>query len=258
MLLILNEVFTLFFLVQQDSPQRDIVFLVDGSDETLSGFPYIKSFIKQVVETLNVGENGDQISVVQYSSDPQMHFSFNTYSDLQDILTTVEQLKHKGGGPLNTGAALEYVRTNTFAESSGSRHKEGVPQILILLSGGASQDEVKRVAAALKQDQVVAFCVGTKNSDLLELQTIAHVPSYTFALRQFENIGQIYHQLVSFVKRVPRQTGSKPPTVFGKLITYLPTLPRQTVSLFSVASHASTQLASWLLSYLPACRFVFC
>ncbi|XP_051938851.1 collagen alpha-3(VI) chain isoform X16 [Hippocampus zosterae] len=203
--------------VQQDSLQRDIVFLVDGSDETLSGFPYVKSFIKQVVETLNVGENGDQISVVQYSSDPQMHFSFNTYSDLQDILMTVEQLKHKGGGPRNTGAALEYVRTNTFAESSGSRHKEGVPQILILLNGGASQDEVKSIAAALKQDQVVAFCVGTKNSDLLELQTIAHEPSYAFALRQFEDIGRIYQQLVSFVRRVPRQTGSKPQTVFDSM-----------------------------------------
>ncbi|XP_061143466.1 uncharacterized protein col6a3 isoform X2 [Syngnathus typhle] len=200
-------------IVEQESPQRDIVFLVDGSDETRSGFPAIKSFIKQVVETLTVGENEDQVSVVQYSSDPQLHFSFDTYADSQDVLTTVEQLKHKGGGPLNTGAALEYVRTNAFSESSGSRHNQGVPQILILLSGGASQDEVTSAAAALKQDQVVTFCVGTKNSDLLELQTIAHVPSYAFALRQFEDTGRIYQQLVSFVKRVPRQTVSKPPTV---------------------------------------------
>ncbi|XP_061547692.1 collagen alpha-3(VI) chain-like isoform X4 [Phycodurus eques] len=199
--------------VVEQSPQRDIVFLVDGSDETMSGFPAIKSFIKRVVETLTVGENGDRVSVVQYSSDPQMHFSFNTYTDLQDVLTTVEQLKHKGGGPLNTGAALEYVRTKTFAQSSGSRHREGVPQILILLSGGVSRDEVRSAAAALKQDQVVAFCIGTKSSDLLELQTIAHIPSYAFALRQFEDIGRIYQQLVSFVKRVPRHTRPTPLTV---------------------------------------------
>ncbi|XP_037136411.1 uncharacterized protein col6a3 isoform X2 [Syngnathus acus] len=204
-------------IVEQESPQRDIVFLVDGSDETRSGFPAIKSFIKQVVETLTVGENEDQVSVVQYSSDPQLHFSFDTYADSQDVLTTVEQLKHKGGGPLNTGAALEYVRTNAFSESSGSRHNQGVPQILILLSGGASQDEVTSAAAALKQDQVVTFCVGTKNSDLLELQTIADVPSYAFALRQFEDTGRIYQQLVSFVKRVPRQTVSKPPTVLDSM-----------------------------------------
>ncbi|XP_061547691.1 collagen alpha-3(VI) chain-like isoform X3 [Phycodurus eques] len=200
-------------LIVEQSPQRDIVFLVDGSDETMSGFPAIKSFIKRVVETLTVGENGDRVSVVQYSSDPQMHFSFNTYTDLQDVLTTVEQLKHKGGGPLNTGAALEYVRTKTFAQSSGSRHREGVPQILILLSGGVSRDEVRSAAAALKQDQVVAFCIGTKSSDLLELQTIAHIPSYAFALRQFEDIGRIYQQLVSFVKRVPRHTRPTPLTV---------------------------------------------
>ncbi|XP_071063223.1 collagen alpha-3(VI) chain-like [Pseudochaenichthys georgianus] len=145
-------------IVELESPQRDIVFLIDGSDDTRNGFPAMKSFVQQVVETLSVGENKDRVSVVQYSRDPQTHFSLNTYNEKQNLLAAVQQLNHKGGGPLNTGAALDYVRKNGFADSSGSRHQDGVPQILILLSGGRSQDDVAIAAAALKQDKVVAFC----------------------------------------------------------------------------------------------------
>nr|XP_061782366.1 collagen alpha-3(VI) chain-like isoform X2 [Nerophis lumbriciformis] len=197
-------------IMEDESLQRDIVFLVDGSDESLIGFPAIKRFITQVVQTLTVGENRDRVAVVQYSSDSRTHFSFNTYTESQDVLTTVQQLQHKGGGYLNTGAALEYVRTNTFTDSSGSRRREGVPQIVILLSGGISQDDVASAAAALKDDNIFTFCIGTKTSDILELQTIAHIPSYAFSVRDFEDIGKIHQQLVSFVKRVPRQPSSQP------------------------------------------------
>ncbi|XP_035988591.1 collagen alpha-3(VI) chain [Fundulus heteroclitus] len=192
-------------VVELESPQRDIVFLLDGSDGTLSGFPAMKTFVQQVVETLSVGETKDRVSVVQYSRDPETHFSLNTHTDKQAVLNAVRQLDHKGGQPRNTGAALDHVRRNAFAESSGSRHMEGVPQILILLTAGRSQDDVTRAAADLKEEKVVPFCVGTKTADILELQTIAHNPSYAFSVLSFDDIGSIHQQLVSLVKRVPRQ-----------------------------------------------------
>lgn len=193
------------------------MFLLDGSDNTQSDFPAMRRFVEQMVETLNVGENKDRISVVQYSRDPQTHFSLNTYMAKQDVLNAIQRLSHKGGRPLNSGAALDYVRKNAFNESSGSRRQEGVPQILILLSGGRSQDDVASAAAALKQEKVVPFCVGTRNADILELQMIAHDPSYAFSILQFDNIGSIYDQVVSFVKRVPRQQPRvKPQNALGK------------------------------------------
>ncbi|XP_049895528.1 collagen alpha-3(VI) chain, partial [Epinephelus moara] len=198
-------------VVELESPQRDIVFLLDGSDDTQSGFPAIKNFVQRVVETLSVGENKDRVSVVQYSRDPQTHFSLNTYKDKQKVLAAVQQLNHIGGRPRNTGAALEYVRNNAFTDSSGSRHQDGVPQILILLNGGRSQDDVASAAVALKQDKVVPFCVGTRNADILELQMVAHNPSYAFSVLGFDDFGSIHQQLVSFVKRVPRQLPRQKP-----------------------------------------------
>ncbi|XP_029968109.1 collagen alpha-3(VI) chain-like [Salarias fasciatus] len=174
--------FSVISKIQYFSSQRDIVFLLDGSDDTQKDFPAMKKSVQEVVEMLNVGETKDRISVVQYSRDPQTHFSLITYMEKNDILNAVQQLDHKGGRPRNTGAALDYVRNNAFTQSSGSRHQEGVPQILILLSGGRSQDDVTNAAAALKREKVVPFCVGTRNSDILELQMIAHNPSYAFSV----------------------------------------------------------------------------
>uniref|UniRef100_A0A3Q3GRL3 VWFA domain-containing protein n=1 Tax=Labrus bergylta TaxID=56723 RepID=A0A3Q3GRL3_9LABR len=160
--------FSYSFLVELESPQRDLVFLLDGSDDTQNEFPAMKSFVQRVVDTLSVGENKDRVSLVQYSSDQQTHFSLNSYTEKRDVLAALQQINHKGGRPLNTGAALDYVRSNAFAGPSGSRNQEGVPQILILLSGGRSQDDVANAAAALKQERVVPFCVGTRNADILE------------------------------------------------------------------------------------------
>lgn len=209
--------FSFFSLVELDSSQRDIVFLLDGSDDTQNEFPAMKKFVQEVVDMLSVGETKDRISVVQYSREPQTHFNLNTYMDKNDILNAVQQLDHQGGRNHNTGAALDYVRNNAFTQFSGSRHQEGVPQILILLSGGRSQDDFASAVAALKQQKVVPFCVGTRNSDILELQLIAHNPSYAFSVPQFADTGNVNQQLVSFVKRVPRQEPRvEPENVLGK------------------------------------------
>ncbi|XP_040924738.1 uncharacterized protein col6a3 isoform X4 [Betta splendens] len=192
-------------VVELESPQRDIVFLLDGSDDTRSGFSAMKGFVQRVVQTLNVGENKDRVSVVQYSRIPQMHFNLRTYTEKANILNALQELNHLGGRPLNTGAALDFVRNNAFTDSSGSRREDGIPQILILLSGGRSQDNVASAAAALKQEKVVPFCVGTRNADILQLQMIAFNPSYAFNVPRFDDFGSIHTQLVSFVKRVPRQ-----------------------------------------------------
>ncbi|KAK6292732.1 hypothetical protein J4Q44_G00373170, partial [Coregonus suidteri] len=113
-------------LVESQAPRRDVVFLLDGSDGTRSGFPAMRDFVQRVVETLSVDENKDRVAVVQYSRDPSAQFYLNTYTTKGEILNTVRGLRHKGGRPLNTGAALQYVRDNVFTASSGSRRLESV------------------------------------------------------------------------------------------------------------------------------------
>lgn len=192
-----------------------MVFLVDGSDGTRNGFPAMRDFVQRVVGQLNVGGDKDRVSVVQYGRDQEVHFYLNTYTTKEDILNTVRSLRHRGGRPLNTGAALQYVRDNVLTASSGSRSKEGVPQMLILLSGGRSSDNVDIPASALKDSGVLIFGIGTRNSSR-EVQGIATDPSFSQSVSEFTDLPSIQEQFFSTLITVQVEATPKTPTVIGK------------------------------------------
>ena len=123
--------------------RRDVVFLLDGSDDSRGRFPDIKDFVQRVVEKLNVGVNKDRVSVVQYSDTAEINFDLNMHSTNSNVLDAIRGLTHKGGYLLNIGAAIQFVIDNVFTQVSGSRHMERVPQILILMSGGRSRDDIR-------------------------------------------------------------------------------------------------------------------
>ncbi|XP_040004075.1 collagen alpha-3(VI) chain-like [Xiphias gladius] len=203
--------------VEKQPSGRDVVFLLDGSDGTGTGFPAMRDFVQRVVETLSVDDNKDRVSVVQYSSDPTVQFYLNTYTTKSEILDGVRGLRHKGGKPLNTGAALQYLRDNVFTASAGSRRLEGVPQVLILLSGGKSFDSVDGPASALKQLGVLTFAIGTRSSDSRELQKITQDPSYTLSVSEFTDLPSVQQQLQSSVEAVVTDIIPESPTVLGML-----------------------------------------
>uniref|UniRef100_A0A665UX23 Collagen, type VI, alpha 3 n=1 Tax=Echeneis naucrates TaxID=173247 RepID=A0A665UX23_ECHNA len=203
------------FLVEKRLPGRDIVFLLDGSDDTRTGFPAMRDFVQRVVETLSVDDSTDRVSVVQYSRDPTVQFYLNTYTTKGEILDTLRDLRPKGGRPLNTGAALQYLRDNVFTASAGSRRLEGVPQILILLSGGRSFDRVEEPASALKQLGVLTFAIGSRSSDSRELQSISHDRSYALSVSEFTDLPKVQQQLQSSVEAVVSKVTPETPTVLG-------------------------------------------
>ncbi|KAM4609373.1 collagen alpha-3(VI) chain-like [Polymixia lowei] len=200
-------------IVDQKTARRDVVFLLDGSDGTRNGFPYMINFVQRVVERLDVGANKDRVSLVQYGRDAEIHFYLNTYTTKEDILDAVRGLRHRGGRPLNTGAALQYVRDNVFTPSSGSRRLEGVPQMLILLNGGRSFDNVDTPASALKELGVFVFGIGTKRSDSAELQRISYDPNYAFSVSEFNDLPNVQEQLSSAMSTVVVRATPMTPTV---------------------------------------------
>lgn len=205
--------------------KRDIVFLLDGSDSTRNGFPAMRDFVERVVEKLNVGRNNERVSVVQYSRDAEVHFYLNTYTTREDIVDAVRGLRHRGGRPLNTGAALSHVRENVFTNSSGSRRLQGVPQVLILLSGGRSFDNVDAPASALKQQGVFGIAIGTRNSDSRELQKISYDRSSALSISEFTDLPNVQEQLASVMSTVRVKATPMTPTVTGKkmIVFYSPT-----------------------------------
>uniref|UniRef100_A0AAY5E9L9 VWFA domain-containing protein n=1 Tax=Electrophorus electricus TaxID=8005 RepID=A0AAY5E9L9_ELEEL len=221
------------FLIEFDTAQRDIVFLLDGSDYTRDGFQTICQFVGRVVDKLSVGQSAEQVSVVQYSTHTQVHFLLNTHSSMQDVLRAIESLQHQGGSPLNTGAALEYVKKHVFTVSSGSRQLEGVPQILILVTGGRSQDDVRDPKMG-----VIPISIGTTNADTLELQTVSHQPNYFF-ITNFENLLTIKENVLALIKGA---SATPTPT------TFLPGFGKSWYSLFLIL-HVTSIREHNLLGY---------
>ncbi|XP_069472084.1 collagen alpha-3(VI) chain [Ambystoma mexicanum] len=192
-------------VVVREGDKRDIVFLLDGSDEVRSGFPSLRTFVQRVVEGLDVGRDKVRISVVQHSDDARPDFLLSSYGDKQGVLSAIQRLSHLGGSSLNTGAALDYVTENVFTSTAGSRADEGVPQFLILLTAGKSEDDIRRPSANLKTSGVVPFAVGTRNADITELQTISYTPDFAFAVPDYSQLETMHQQLSSRVGQLSRE-----------------------------------------------------
>ncbi|XP_075036483.1 collagen alpha-3(VI) chain [Mixophyes fleayi] len=179
--------------------RKDIVFLVDGSDAGRSNFPSLRSFIQSMVQNLDVDKDRIRIGVVQYSDTTRPNFLLNTHPDRQGVLSAVQRLTPVGGSQLNTGAALDYVTTNVFTSSAGSRSAEGVPQFLILLTGGRSRDDVRRPATELKRSGAVPFAIGVRNADTTELQTISFTPDFAVSVSDVNQLLTLYQTIATRV-----------------------------------------------------------
>lgn len=195
------------------SNKRDIVFLIDGSDDSRNGLPAIREFIRRMAAELVTNEDTIRLAVIQYSDDAAVYFNLNAHKSKKDIIYAVRSLRHKGGTPRNTGAALQFALDHVFVTASGSRRLDGVPQILFLLIGGKSDDDVSRAALQLKKRGVTSFAIGMKNAKQKELEKIALSSKYHFNLPVFGELLSIQPEMAALVR-----TGIKieRPSVVGK------------------------------------------
>lgn len=166
--------------------KRDIVFLVDGSARLgPASFNAIREFIIKIIQRLEIGQDLIQVAVVQYADSVRPEFNFNTYQTKREVITALRRMKLLDGSALNTGYALDFVRNNLFTSSTGYRASEGVPKLLVLLTGGKSQDDISQPAQELKRSGILAFAVGNSVADQLELEEIAFDPTLVFTTTEF-------------------------------------------------------------------------
>ncbi|XP_064289602.1 collagen alpha-3(VI) chain isoform X6 [Passer domesticus] len=175
----------------------DLIFLIDGSNN-IGGvnFPAIRDFLVNLIETLRVGAQQIHIGVVQYSDQPRTEFALNSYSTKADVLDAVKALGFRGGEEANTGAALEFVVENLFTQAGGSRIEEAVPQILVLISGGESSDDIREGLLAVKQAGIFSFSIGVLNADSAELQQIATDGSFAYTALDIRNLDALQELLL--------------------------------------------------------------
>lgn len=186
------------FSAAVETDAADVVFLIDSSDGVRpDGLAHIRDFISRIVGRFNIGPSKVRIGVVQFSNDVFPEFYLKTYRSKGPVLEAIRRLRFKGGSPLNTGKALEYVARNLFVKSAGSRIEDGVPQHLVLLLGGTSQDDVSRFAQVLRSSGIVSVGVGARNAGRTEIQSITNDPRLVFTVREFTDLPSIEERLAT-------------------------------------------------------------
>lgn len=210
-----HSVFSTVLTTSTGEEKRDVVFLVDGTTATQSEFPAIRDMIRRVVEKLDVGLDKVRVAVVQYSDDPKIEFRLNDYSTKGELRQAIAQLRSKGGSRLNTGRALDFVSRNVYQRTAGSRVEDGVPQFLILVTGGKSTDDVSPAANQLKRNRVAPLAVGSRNADPNELRLISLKPELVYTVNSFQQLPEVESTLINSVKTISAADISSyvPPTV---------------------------------------------
>lgn len=177
----------------------DIVFLLDGSDNMRASQRHILDFVREFVKQIEIGPNKVQIALTQYSTEPTIDFLLNTYFLKDDVLSHLSIVELKGGLSLNTGVALDYVKNNVFTASSGSRAQLGIPQILILISGRRSEDDVLGPVDRLRNAGIVLYNVGVYNADRLEMEQLVDNPRARYFIKENSDFPLVREQLLSVI-----------------------------------------------------------
>uniref|UniRef100_A0A8C1QPS0 Collagen alpha-1(XII) chain n=1 Tax=Cyprinus carpio TaxID=7962 RepID=A0A8C1QPS0_CYPCA len=179
--------------------QADIVLLVDGSYSIgLANFAKVRSFLEVLVNSFDIGRDKVQISLVQYSRDPQTEFSLNKHHDNAAVLNAVRTFPYRGGST-NTGKAMTYVREKIFIPARGAR--DNVPRVMVLITDGKSSDSFKNPANKLREADVEIFAVGVKDAVRSELEAIANTPSdnHVFEVEDFDSFQRISKELTTSI-----------------------------------------------------------
>lgn len=187
----------MFLPVVPEASKRDIMFLIDGSNNVgNTNHQFIRDFLTSIIENLDIGRDSVQVGLVQYSNYAETEFYLNTYSSEDELLSHVKGLRLRGGTSLNTGAALNYVLQYHLTASAGSRKEEGVPQVLVVITAGRSRDDIRRPADALKRANVLGVVITAKNADPVELQEMLIDPGLVFSVQEFSSLPDVQEQLM--------------------------------------------------------------
>ncbi|XP_058604797.1 collagen alpha-1(XII) chain isoform X4 [Onychostoma macrolepis] len=180
--------------------KADLVFLIDGSwsigDES---FIKVRQFVFSMIGAFDViNRNGMQVSFVQYSDEAKTEFKLNTYHDKGMVLSALQMVNYRGGNT-KTGAALKHIGDKVFTSDSGMRRT--VPKVLVVVTDGRSQDDVKKSAIKLQHAGYSVFVVGVADIDTTELRNIGSKPSerHVFIVDDFDAFTKIQDNLITFI-----------------------------------------------------------
>ncbi|XP_039379157.1 collagen alpha-6(VI) chain-like isoform X2 [Mauremys reevesii] len=167
----------------------DVVFVIDGSG-SISPVQYqtMKDFMIALVKKSDVAPDRVQFGAVKYSDKPETFFYLNKYTTKSKIVEAIQNDRSKGGSTY-TAKAIGYSEA-LFAQEHGGRKSKGVPQILIVITDGASRDaaELGDAAKRLRDSGIIIYAVGIEGANPDELLAMAGSEDKYYYVDTFEGL----------------------------------------------------------------------
>ncbi|KAJ8790783.1 hypothetical protein J1605_021211 [Eschrichtius robustus] len=173
--------------------QLDVVFVLDHSGSILpQDQESMINVIIHLVKKSDVGPDRVQFGALRYSDHPEVLFYLNTYSNRSAIIEHLRRPRGTGGNTF-TARALKHAN-NLFMEEHGSRLKQNVKQMLIIITDGVSHDrnQLSDVASKLRAKGIIIYAVGVGKAEQEELETMAGNKNYTIHVSNFNKLKDIY------------------------------------------------------------------
>ncbi|KAJ8411087.1 hypothetical protein AAFF_G00181220 [Aldrovandia affinis] len=168
----------------QCSAAIDILLLIDGSYSIGKGsFERSKHFAIKMMDVLDINPDRVRIGAIQYSSKPKMEFALNDYPTRDEAKEAIKNIRFRGGST-EIGKAIKHVLRIGFPDGRGETYK-----ILVILTDGKSQDNIKSPAMFAKKSGIKLFAVGIKHPKWDILHTVASEPSemYVFFAEHYND-----------------------------------------------------------------------
>lgn len=155
----------------------DLVFIIDSSRSVRpSEFEKVKTFLADMVDTLDVGADATRVAVVNYASTVKTEFLLKDHFNKPDLKRAISRVEPLATGTM-TGLAIKTAVSEAFTEPSGARPRpRNIAKVAIIVTDGRPQDQVEEVSAAARASGIEIYAVGVDRADMRSLQLMASIP----------------------------------------------------------------------------------
>ncbi|XP_048830789.1 matrilin-3b isoform X2 [Brienomyrus brachyistius] len=155
----------------------DLVFIIDSSRSVRPAeFEKVKTFISDMVDTLEIGRDATRVAVVNYASTVQIEFLLKNHFNKVDLKRAMAQIEPLSTGTM-TGLAIKTAMEKVFTAESGARPRStNISKVAIIVTDGRPQDGVEEVSATARAVQIEIYAIGVDRADLQSLRLMASQP----------------------------------------------------------------------------------
>uniref|UniRef100_A0A674KAD1 VWFA domain-containing protein n=1 Tax=Terrapene triunguis TaxID=2587831 RepID=A0A674KAD1_9SAUR len=186
--------------------EKEILFEIcnpeDCKNVTDLQFQGIQRIMEAVVNDSLVGKDNVQFGAVVYSTNPQDHFSLNTYSAKSQVREAISNLTPMPGLTF-TARALNFARERFGMAYGGRTSSLSVTRILVLITdqptSPSDRPNLPAAAKSLKQDGIHVFAVGVDEASRTELEEIVGERERLFFVQSYNELESLHKNLTHTV-----------------------------------------------------------